>query len=133
MLRQSAGALWVVLLAGALSCATVNEYRPGQSDFERGLAFFNHGDFKEAISYFLRATEDDPNFAQAYLYLGRSYLSMRRWREALQPLRTAYRLAPEETKDQVFELMMDAFLGAALASNGAGAPGSASELFRNSP
>jgi len=133
MVRKTASALWLILLMGVLSCATVTEFRPRRADFDRGLALFNHGEFKEATSYFLRATEDDPNFAQGYLYLGRSYLSMRRWREALQPLRTAYRLAPEETKEQVFELMMDAFLGAALGGNGAQAPGSTPDLFKNSP
>lgn len=112
------GALWLVLLLGALGCAPLNGYPPEQADFDRGLALFNHGDFKRAIPYFLRATEESPDSAEAYLYLGRSYLSMRRWRAALQPLRTAYRLAPDETKDQVFEIMMDAFLGAALATNG---------------
>jgi len=133
MVRKMAFALCPVVLTAVFSCATVQEFRPGRTEFERGLALFNHGDFKEATSYFLRATEDDPNFAQAYLYLGRSYLSMRRWREALQPLRTAYRLAPEETKDQVFELMMDAFLGAALGSNGTQPSGSTSELPKKSP
>lgn len=118
MVKKKAGALWLILLMGAFSCAPLNGYQPGQADLDRGLALFNHGDFKKATSYFLRATEENPNSAEAYLYLGRSYLSMRRWREALQPLRTAYRLAPDETKDQVFEIMMDAFLGAALATNG---------------
>ena len=133
MVRKKAGALGLILLTGVLSCATLNEYRPGQTDFDRGLGLFNHGDFKEAVTHFRRATEENPNFAPAYLYLGRSYLSMRRWREALQPLRTAYRLAPEETKEQVFELMMDAFLGAALGGNGAQPPGSVPEFFKNSP
>ena len=118
MVKKELGALSVILLLGALACAPLNGYRPEQADFDRGLALFNHGDFERATSYFLRATEENPNSAEAYLYLGRSYLSMRRWRQALQPLRTAYRLAPDETKDQVFEIMMDAFLGAALATNG---------------
>lgn len=106
----------VVLLLGAFACAPLNGYPPEEADFDRGLALFNHGNFSRAIPYFLRATEENPNSAEAYLYLGRSYLSLRRWRAALQPLRTAYRLAPDETKDQVFEIMMDAFLGAALAT-----------------
>ncbi|MBI2999251.1 MAG: tetratricopeptide repeat protein [Deltaproteobacteria bacterium] len=124
MLNGKIGVLWLLLLTGVLSCATLKVYQEGQANFDRGLALFNHGDFKEAISYFQRATEENPGFAQAYLYLGRSYLSMRRWREAIQPLRTAYRLSPEETKDQIFELMMDAFFGAALGANEAGRPGS---------
>lgn len=133
MLKRGMVLLRLVFLAAALSCSTMEIYQEGQASYDRGLALFNQGDFKEAIAYFQRATEENPNFAQAYLYLGRSYLSMRRWREALQPLRTAYRLAPEETKDQVFELMMDAFFGAALGPNGAERPGSTSEFLKNRP
>ncbi len=125
--------LGLVLVAGVLSCSTLEVYQQGQASYDRGVALFNQGDFKEAIPYFQRATEEDPNFALAYLYLGRSYLSLRRWREALQPLRTAHRLAPEETKDQVFELMMDAFFAAALGPNGTERQGSTSDFLKNRP
>lgn len=95
------------------ACATMRHYRPGYTDFERGLALFDQGRFDDAIPYFRRATAEDPEFGEAFLYLGRSYLNTRRWRDAIQPLRAAYRLSPAETKDEVFNFLLDALFAAA--------------------
>jgi tetratricopeptide (TPR) repeat protein len=91
-------------------------------DFDQGLALFNQGNFREAIPYFQRATDENPKFAEAYLYLGRAHLSTRQWRDAIQPLRTAHRLAPEETQHEVLNLLMDALFAAALDGPGRGSP-----------
>src|SRR5881397_678135 len=92
---------WVVIgLVLFSSCATLRHFRADDS-FERGLALFNQG-----------------HFAEAYFYLGRSHLSVRHWREAIQPLRTAYRLAPEGAKQEIFNVLMDAFFAAALPPEG---------------
>lgn len=95
------------------ACTTMRHYRPGYTDFERGLALFDQGRFDDAIPYFRRATAEDPEFGEAFLYLGRSYLNTRRWRDAIQPLRAAYRLSPAETKDEVFNFLLDALFAAA--------------------
>jgi tetratricopeptide (TPR) repeat protein len=108
------GALWLILLIGLTSCSAVPVLRDGQASFDRGVALFNQGNFKEAIPHFQNATAENPTFAQAYLYLGRSHLSMRHWRDAIQPLRTAHRLSPEATKHEAFTLLMDALFAAAL-------------------
>ena len=79
-----------------------------QYEFDQGLALFNNGRYEEAVRRFQRATELDPNFGRAYLYLGRSYVSLKRWRQALSPLRTAYRLSPDETQREAFEILIDA-------------------------
>jgi len=96
------------------ACTTLPLFREGQASFDRGLALFNQGKFQEALPHFQRATVENPEFAQAYLYLGRSQVSQRRWREAIPPLRTAYRLSPEETKQEVFNLLLDALFAAAI-------------------
>ncbi len=96
------------------SCAGVGFLSGAQSEFDRGLAFFNNGKYENAIPHFKRATEIDPNFGNAYLYLGRSYLNLDRWSEALPPLRTAYRISPNETKKEALNLLLDALFGAAI-------------------
>lgn len=111
---KKVGGLWLLLVLALSACGTVRPSLEGQASFDLGLTLFNQGKFQEAIPYFQRATAESPNFAEAYLYLGRSQLSIRRWREAIQPLRTAYRLAPEETKQEVFNILMDALVAAAL-------------------
>jgi tetratricopeptide (TPR) repeat protein len=100
----------LALLLGG--CATMRPFRAGQASFERGLVLFDQGRFEEAIPYFREATADNPEFGEAYLYLGRSYVSTRRWRESIQPLRAAHRLSPGQTQDEVFNLLLDALLAA---------------------
>ncbi len=97
-----------------ISCAGVGLLSGAQSEFDKGLALFNAGKYEEAIPRFRQATELDTNFGRAYLYLGRSYLNLDRWSEALPPLRTAFRLSPGETKKEVVNLLMDALFGAAI-------------------
>ncbi len=82
-------------------------------DFDKGLAYFNQGNYEAAIPYFQKAAATDPEYAEAYMYLGRSHLNLRQWTKAITPLRSAYRLAPDKAKDLVQELIMDAVLGAA--------------------
>jgi Flp pilus assembly protein TadD len=114
MRQRTFAALGVFFLLVLSACSTLPVFREGQASFDAGLAQFNQGNFQEAIPHFQRATVENPDFAQAYLYLGRSYVSLGRWREAIRPLRTAYRLAPDDTKQEVFNLLMDALFAAAL-------------------
>ena len=94
-------------------CATMGHFR-GEDSFARGLALFNQGRFAAAIPHLETATREDPEFAQAYFYLGRAYVSESRWRDAIQPLRTAFRLAPQAAKQEIMDLLIDATFAAAL-------------------
>ena len=94
------------------SCASMGLAPNAQAEFDGGFARFNQGNYQAAVPYFKKATEADPRFAKAYLYLGRSYLAMGKYIEAIQPLRAAYELAPEETKQETFNLVLDALLSA---------------------
>ncbi|HEY7168145.1 MAG TPA: tetratricopeptide repeat protein [Candidatus Binatia bacterium] len=104
---------WLLLLA-ACACGTLHPFREGQASFDSGLSLFNQGKFEESIPYFERATVQTPDFAEAYFYLGRAHVSLRHWRQAIPSLRTAYRLAPDATRQEVFNLLMDAFFAAAM-------------------
>jgi tetratricopeptide (TPR) repeat protein len=83
--------------------------KAAQSEFESGLALFHHGQYEVAVPHFERATELVPEFGRAYLYLGRTYLKLGKWQEALPPLRTAFRIAPEESNRETSEIVMDVF------------------------
>jgi tetratricopeptide (TPR) repeat protein len=56
------------------SCAGLMIGGEAQTEFDKGLALFNQGQFKEAVPYFERAVSLEPNFYQAHLYLGRRSL-----------------------------------------------------------
>ncbi|MGH7844264.1 MAG: tetratricopeptide repeat protein [Candidatus Binatia bacterium] len=99
------------------SCSGMGLFSGAESEFEQGLALFNRGRYEEAIPHFERAIDKDPDFAQAHLYSGRSHLSLGRWRRAVPPLRTAYRLAPEATKREVLDFLVDALLGVAVSDS----------------
>ena len=88
--------------------------RGAQDEFDKGLALFNRGLYREAITHFDKAIEIDPEFVQPYLYLGRSYLNLKQWVQAVQPLRTAFRLSPDESKKEIVNLLIDALFGAAV-------------------
>jgi tetratricopeptide (TPR) repeat protein len=107
-------ALVLTLALVALGGCTTVRTADARDDFEQGVVLFNQGRFEAAIPHFEKATRRDPNFSQAYLYLGRSYVSLSRWRSAIQPLRTAFRLAPRESQDEIMTLLIDAAFAAAL-------------------
>src|SRR5262245_18156067 len=100
--------LFLVVTLGS-ACALV-----GRSNFDEGLALFNQGRFAAAIPYLEAATYDDPNSARAYFYLGRAYISQSNLRGAIQPLRTAFRLAPEQAQQEIINLIIDAGFAAVL-------------------
>ena len=102
-----------MLVAVLSSCATLRSFTPGHDSFEKGMASFNQGEFDSAIHYFKQSSLENPNSAQAYLYLGRSYVSVGRWKSAIPPLRTAFRLSPHEAKGEIMNLIVDAVFAAA--------------------
>jgi tetratricopeptide (TPR) repeat protein len=106
--------LALTLVFAASSCATLGRFDPAYDSFDQGLALFNQGRFAEAVPYFEDATRANPEFARAYFYLGRAYVSQSMWRAAIQPLRTAFRLSPREAQQEVMDLIIDATFAAAL-------------------
>ncbi len=92
-----------------ISCAGTGVKKTAQSEYESGLLLFNRGQYEESVPHFERATELVPEFGMAYLYQGRAYVNLGKWHEALQSLRTAFRLAPEESNRAISEIIMDFF------------------------
>ncbi|MBA4417427.1 MAG: hypothetical protein C0392_05915 [Syntrophus sp. (in: bacteria)] len=105
--------LLLICLAFILaSCGGMGFKAESQSEFESGMAFFNQGKHNDAAEHFEKATKENPDFANAYLYLGRTYLNLGDYSKAIPALRTAYRLSPEEVKKQAFDLLLDALFNA---------------------
>jgi len=100
----------VLVVSLLLSCAGLKSKTDVQEEFDLGLSLFNRGKYDDALLHFEKATELDPKFGLAYLYIGKSCLNLGKWREAVPSLRTAYRLAPEETKEEVINMFMDFLL-----------------------
>jgi len=99
--------LTLLVLAALSACAGMQTQGTAESEFNRGMSLFNRGKYAEAVPAFEKATELQADYADAYLYLGRSLVSLGRWQEALPPLRAAYRLAPEKAEKEAGELILD--------------------------
>jgi len=125
-------AIVFLMLAAFLvgSCATLGRFKPGHASFERGLTLFNQGHFDESVPYFERATEQNPEFGEAYFYLGRAYVSQSKWRAALPPLRSAFRLSPRHVQQEIMNLIVDASFAAALNDFNLGGDRSRPERFK---
>ena len=78
------------------------------------MSLFQQGRFAEAIPYLEDATHINPKDAQAFFYLGRAYISQSKWRQAISPLRTAFRLSPRDAQEEIINLIIDAGFAAAL-------------------
>lgn len=52
-----------------------------------GAAYFRDGELEKAEQEFLKAIRLDPDYMQAYQYLGRLYMEMRRWDRAIAHLK----------------------------------------------
>jgi len=89
------------------SCAGLGTKGSALAQFEKGLSLFNSGKYDKATSHFIRATELDPEYTKAYIYLGRSYIGLKQWYRSLHPLRTAYRISPDQAKTEVSNLLID--------------------------
>jgi tetratricopeptide (TPR) repeat protein len=106
--------LALALAVAASSCATLGRFNPAYDSFDQGVALFNQGRFAASVRYFEEATHKDPEFAQAYFYLGRAFISQSKWRAAIPPLRTAFRLSPRDAQQEIMDLIIDATFAAAL-------------------
>ena len=113
---KTVNCLMLTLLALFLiSCAGLPMGPNAQSEFEKGLALYNDGQYENALPYFKKATEIDQEFARAYMYMGRSYLNLEKWADAIPPLWKAFRMSPEETTKEIGNDLFKAFFGKALS------------------
>lgn len=114
MRNRLAMAAVAISLALLTSCSSLGRFASRRDVFETGLTLFQQGRFADAIPYLEDATHDNPRDAQAFLYLGRAYISQSKWRQAIAPLRTAFRLSPRESQEEIVNLIIDAGFAAAL-------------------
>lgn len=98
--------LCLVIIA---SCAGSEVKKQAEAELASGISFFDRGQYDESLPHFQKATNLVPDLWEAHLYLGRTYLNTGKWREALEPLRTAFRLSPEDSHREIGKIVMDIF------------------------
>ena len=92
-----------------VSCAGSEIKKTARSEFDSGLSLFNRGQYEESIPHFEQARKLVPEFWEAHMFLGRAYLNLKKWHEALPPLKTAFQLEPQESQRKSAGIIMDIF------------------------
>src|SRR3954451_8390811 len=82
-----------VMLILFLALQTVSS--SGAQHMQAGVEAHKQGHYDVAIAEFRKATETDPNFAQAFLNLGEEYVQTRDYGAAISPLKHALELQPD--------------------------------------
>ena len=72
-----------------------NKRSAAERMYSQGVAVLSRDEFSKAVEFFERATELDPNYAEAWYQTGFSYGSMGRHNESLKASKQAARLRPD--------------------------------------
>lgn len=108
--REQRGVALLFAVALLSSCATFGQ--PSIEDLLReGTRLYDAGHYSESASKFEEVLHRDPQRWIAWLYLGRSFLAMNDWGQAIDAGRKAFELAPSDGE-------VAGFLGKALLGGG---------------
>jgi tetratricopeptide (TPR) repeat protein len=97
--RWSLPTWWIPAVVGALVLLLLGGWWFGSrrdSDLEAGVEHFRSGQLTEAVPYFRRYAQANPDDATPRLYLARIHRRSRRFREAAEELQQAQRAAPND-------------------------------------
>jgi len=79
------------------------------SEYQRGLAAYNHSNYDEAAAFFTNATQIEPDSAATYVNLAFAYISGEKMTEAIEPLELAIKHGDEnpDTYNYLSDLYLD--------------------------
>lgn len=92
ILILTAGAIWIYYPD---IFSPVNK-KEGEKCYKEGMTLYENGKYKEAIPYFNKATEFDPEHIYAYNSMGLCYYNLNKYDEAIRAYDKALNLAPED-------------------------------------
>ena len=76
-----------------------HSHNPDDGWIITGKSYMTQWDFNQAIFYFSKAIENDPNHTKAYLYRSRAYLMVNRYQEAMDDYQKALTIDPKFVKN----------------------------------
>jgi Flp pilus assembly protein TadD len=71
-----------------------------KSLYDDGIERLEMGQVSEALERFQKAVKIDPEYAEAYSALGRTFFKLKQWENAVGPLRRAMELKAKERERQ---------------------------------
>lgn len=73
----------------------------GQTEREKGIEFYQKGEYEKAAQYLQTVVEVDKKDRKAWLYLGMSLGRLKKGKEAVKAFKKADKLTPKETEAEV--------------------------------
>ncbi len=100
----------VLIILGMAGCAGFQTGNSAQDAFDLGVTLFDLEKYTEASEQFKTAIDRNPEFDEAYLFLGKAYIKQRLWLDAVKVLKSAYELSPKESRKEAFDILTDAVI-----------------------
>jgi tetratricopeptide (TPR) repeat protein len=72
--------------------------------FEQGMRFYESGEYQQACNKFREAINRQPNFFDAYKYLGLAYQKMEDYDNAKEPLKIAFSMNSEQIRQIIADV-----------------------------
>lgn len=92
--------VFLVLILPSLSVwAKPETKRPNSYAFTRGIEAFNNDDYQEALDWFKKELQDNPNNGYAYHYISFLYYGVEEYGKALSAINYAIRYIPKKDKE----------------------------------
>ena len=89
-----------VLLSVLFFFPSFSGYSSATNDWIRtGESYMTQWDFNQAIFFFSKAIEEDPNSTEAYLHRSKAYLMINKYQEARNDYQKALTIDPEFVKN----------------------------------
>lgn len=98
----------IIIFLGILFCATpqtkegeIKEYEPlkeAKALYIKGLSYYQQGKFEEAINNYKEAYKIDPNFIDALVGIGNSYIALKKYQKAESVFTQIVKKFPEDSR-----------------------------------
>ena len=75
--------------------ALATDPNDAQSFYDKGLKELWQENLSDALTYFQKATEKNPQYADAWFYVGRCYYELARYQEAIEAYKQTIRIKPD--------------------------------------
>jgi|GEM_PF-3348846 len=87
--------LLITIPSPGLTTDQLSHHDSASQYFKTGISLFDQGNYEQALSAFQKATEDDPNYAEAYYNLAIIYDLQGRFSEAIEAYRKVVQIDPQ--------------------------------------
>jgi outer membrane biosynthesis protein TonB len=90
----------ITILLSLLLAAGVCFAQAGESEFEKGVGFYEGGEYQKAVEVLQKLVETDGNNQKAWLYLGMSEAKLKNKSSAVKAFKKAFKVKKDESETE---------------------------------